>query len=348
LQLGIAEGLGQWSRVDEILPRVPGADTIPELLLVAARRDERAARWAAAAARYRRLAALPGVRAPLRAAAAVRLAVVSERWDRPDSVAVAWRRAAQALPDLADWFALHRAEFESDTALAFASVVSPRTPGAAERVDDFVARRRLDAGNIRGALDLFLRRGRLLDAARAELALGLRRSARQRADSMLLADPTRPAALLAATFLTESFDSLAPVEWIGVARAYRARGDPTAAERYARRAITKRDTSVTVWLELAAAASDRGRVQAALAALDSAEARLGRRTARRAVPTVVARARVQVLGADDQWDVADSLVARLVRTSPGDSNVAAAVLSQTLWKVSFRKTQLSLLVSMAD
>lgn len=323
LRLRIAEGLEQWSQVDEILARVRGADTIPDVLAVAARQDERGERWAAAAARYRRLAALAGTKPALRASAAVRLAVAFEKLALPDSAAAAWRRAAQALPDLADWFAPHRAEFEPDTTLAFASVAGMRSPGAAENADDFVARRRVAAGNLGGALELYLRHGRLLDAARLEMILGRDDVARRRVVA-LLADPSRPVALLAANFLVAQFAAPTADEFLMIARAYRARGDLMSAERYVRRAIEPRDTSLTAWLELAAIAAARHRTLAARAALDSAGALLRRRPGPSA--GALARASVQVLGSEDKWDEADSLVARLARDDPGDSIVAAAAL----------------------
>ena len=323
LRLRIAEGLEQWPQVDEILTRVRGADTIPDLLAIAARQDERQERWAAAEARYRRLTALAGAKPALRATAAVRLAVALEKLALPDSAAAAWRRAAQALPDLSDWFALHRAESEPDTSLAFASVAGMKSPGAEESADDFVALRRVAAGNLRGALDVYLRRGRLLDAARLEMMLGRDDVARRRVDA-LLADPSRAVALLAANFIVAQFAAPTADELLGIARAYRARGDLTSAERYVRRALEPRDSSIAAWLELAGIAAARHRTMVARAALDSAGMLLLRRPGTTA--GLLARASVQVLGSEDRWDEADSLVARLAREDPGDSTVAASAL----------------------
>jgi soluble lytic murein transglycosylase len=325
LQLRVAVGMGQWSRVDEILGRVRAIDTIPDILAIAARQDERAERWPSAAARYRRLAAASDASLATRATATVRLAIVLGRLGPPDSAAAAWRRSAQALPEIADWLALERAELESDTALAFATVAVARTPGAGARADDLVARRREAAGNIRGALEVYLRRGRPLDAARVELSLGNRGPARQLADSVLVTDPTKAAALLAANLLNERFGALLPVELIGIARAYRARGDPQTAERYARRALGRPEARAVAWLELAAIRSDRRQFRAALDALDSAET--WQRRLQVPVVTQIARARVQALGSSDRWEQADTLAARLARTYPGDTDVAAAVLT---------------------
>ena len=258
LRLRIAEGLQRWPEVDTVLARAQGVDTIPELLAGAARQAERSEHWATAAARYRRLESLPSARPVVRAAAAVRLAVAEERLALRDSAAAAWRRAAHALPDLADWFALQRAEFEADTAAAFASVAVVRSPGAAETADDFVARRRIEAGNMRGALELYLRRGRVLDAARVEVMLGKDDVARRRADA-LLADPSRPVALLAANFLVAQLGTPTPDELLGIARAFRARGDLLSAERYLRRATAPADAGVAAWLELASVAAARHR-----------------------------------------------------------------------------------------
>lgn len=232
----IAEGMGRWERVDELLRRAQGGDSLPELLALGARADERAERYAAAQAKYRRLLALPATPAPLRSVAAVRLALTLERQGRGDSAATAWRRAAQAVPELADWFALHRAQFERDTVLAFAAVSGSRTPGAAQRADLLIARRRAAGGNLRGALEVYQRLARPLDIARIEFALGHRRAARQRADSILFADPTRAAALLAVSFLTQRWNTLSLREYLAMSRAYRARDDLDAAERAARRA----------------------------------------------------------------------------------------------------------------
>jgi soluble lytic murein transglycosylase len=324
LRLRIAEGLEQWSQVDEILSRVRGSDTIPDLLATAARQDERSERWVSAAARYRRLTESSRAKPALRATAAVRLAVVFERLSLPDSAAAAWRRAAQALPDLSDWFAVHRAEFELDTSLAFASVAAMRSPGAVQSADDFIARRRLAAGNPQGALDLYLRHGRLLDAARVEMMLGRSDLARRRVDRLLATDPSKPVALLAANFIVAEFAAPTAGEWLDIARAYRARGDLMSAELYARRAAERRDGGLSAWLETAGIAAARHRAAAALEALDSARALVRRQPG---VPAgVLARASVQVLGSSDRWEEADSLVARLARANPGDSTVAAAVL----------------------
>ncbi len=324
LQLRIADGLGLSGGADEILARVRGFDTIPQLLAIAAAEDERAGRWTAATARYRRLAALPHAGPALVATATVRLAVMGERRGLRDSAAAAWRRAAQALPEVADWFALRRAELEEDTALAFASAADARTPGAAERADDLVARRREREGNFAGALALYLKRGRLLDAARVEIPLGRRPEARRLVDSLVLADPTQPVALLASNLLVERFGSLDATELAGVARAFRARGDYAAAERYARLAVARRDTGAVPWIELAAARAARHQFRTALATLDSAEATRRRRDA--APAPAIARSRVQVLGAADRWEDADDLAMRMARANPGDSDVAAALL----------------------
>jgi soluble lytic murein transglycosylase-like protein len=324
LRIRIAEGLQQWSQLETILARARGVDANPDLLAAAARQDERNERWASAAARYRRLAALAEARPALKASAAVRLAVAFERLALPDSAEAAWHRAAQALPDLSDWFALHRAEFEVDTSLAFASVAVMRSPGAAEGADDLLARRRLASGNPGGALAAYLRRGRLLDAARVEVLLGRGDVARGRVDGLLTADPGRPVALLAANFIAAQVAVPTADEWLGIARAYRARGDLLSAERYVRRALERRDTSLAAWLELAGIAAARHRTAAARDALDSARAVARRRPGTPA--TVLAPASVQVLGSADRWEEADSVVARLARANPGDSSVAAAVL----------------------
>ena len=324
LQVRIAEGLGLTAPVDGILARVPGADTLPEFLAIAARQDERAGRWAAAAARYRRLVARADAGPALTATGAVRLALVWERDGQRDSAAAAWRMAAQVVPEVADWFALRRAELEEDTALAFASARDVRTPGAAERGDDLVARLRERAGNLAGALEVFLRRGRPLDAARVEASLGHWEAARHLADSLLLTDATQPIALLTANLLVERFGTLTAAELVGIARAFRARGDRAAAERYARRAVARRDTSVGARIELAAVQAARRQYRAALVTLDSADAERRRRKEPHA--PAIARARVQVLGAADRWEEADSLAMRAARADPGDTDVAAALL----------------------
>ena len=324
LQIRIAEGLGVTAGVDGILARVAGADTIPDLMIVAARQDERAGRWRAAAARYRLLAERADAAPALVASAAVRLALVWERGGERDSAIAAWRRAAQVLPEVADWFALRRAALEEDTALAFAAARDARTPGAADAADDLVARGRERAGNLAGALDLFQRRGQALDAARVEAALGQWVPARHLADSVLLTDPTQPAALLAANLLAARFGSLAPGELIGISRAYRARGDRAAAERYARRAVAARDTSPAARIELATVQAARRQFRAALLTLDSAAAERRRRKA--APAAAIERTRVQVLGAADRWEAADSAAERLARAAPGDSDAAAALL----------------------
>ncbi len=171
---------------------------------------------------------------------------------------------------------------------------------------------------------MYLRRGRPLDAARAEAALGRWTEARRLVDSLLLSDPAQPIALLAANLLAERFSATTAQELLGVARAFRARGDRGTAERYARRALAQRDTSAAAWIELAAVRVARYQYRAALAVLDSAE--LERRRRHLPAATEVARARVQALGAADQWAEADSLAMLLARAAPGDSDVAAALL----------------------
>jgi soluble lytic murein transglycosylase len=322
LQLRIAEALGRSERVGRILAGLSSADTVPEIAAIAARHDERAGRWAAAATRYRRLSALPAATGLQRATAMVRLAIAEEKLRRPDAAAAAWRRAAAALPDLVDWFALRVAAAERDTTRAFALVAHMRTPGAAVARDTFMASRRLAAGNLGGALDLFRRRGLPLRAARVELALGQRLEARQLLDSVLGAEPVRPEAMDAAELLVTRFARLRPDELVSVSRAFRARGRPSTAVRYLRRALTARDTAVAVWLELARAESARSRVSAALAAVD----RAAHATARQPEPPAVSLVRVRVLAAAGRWRTAAALVARLVRAFPGDSDAAAAVL----------------------
>jgi soluble lytic murein transglycosylase len=317
-----AEGLREDATVEALLRRARGGDSLPEFVALAARADERAGRWALAERRYRRLVALEAAPEPMRAAAAVRLAVVLERAGARDSAVAAWRRAALALPEIADWFALRRAELTRDTAVAFAIISGAHSAATIQRARRFVGQRRLAAGAARAALDVFHTLQLPFDAARAELALGRRRAARARIDSVLLREAARPAGLLAATFLTEHFDSLGAGEYLAVARAYRAHRDPVAAERYARRALARgRRTDPEPWLLLASLATERGNHAAAVVALDSARGRAGRRAVTR-----VARARVEALAAAGRWPEADSLVRALVASHPGDSNVAATVL----------------------
>ncbi len=321
LHATIAEGLGQSARVDELLRRARGGDSLPDLLALGARTDERAERWRSAETRYRRLLELPVTPEPLRLAASVRLAIVLERQGLRDSAQAAWRRAALAAPEIADWFAIRRAALEPDTAVAFATVSGSRTPGAMRQAQLFIAGRRLSLGDRFGALDLYTRWGTSLDVARVEFAVGRSRLARARADSLLLADPTRPTAFLAATFLTERFDTLTLAENLAVSRAYRARNDLASAELYARRATQRSDTSVAARLELARILALRKQDVPALRAVDSAGARAGRRRA-----TIIAAARVQTLSLLGRQDEADTLLGQLVGIWRGDSSIARAVL----------------------
>ena len=321
LHARIRAGLERWADVDEVLRRARGADSVPEAVLLSANAAERLENWMAAESRYRRLADLPGTLPAMRAVGLVRRAIALRALGRIDSAEVAWRRAAQAVPEIADWFALHRAELERDTVLAFATAAGARTPGTRERADVFVAQRRVNAGNLAGALEVFRQLGRSLDIARVEWALGQRRTARLRADSLLLQDPAKPHALLAANFLVERFDSLSVRELAGISRAYRALRDLSSGERYLRRALERADTSVALWLELASLHAERRNQRAARVALDSAERRARRRGA-----SLVALGRVTVLAAVKEWEEADSLTARAVRMFPGDTNVAKAVM----------------------
>jgi len=323
IHVQIAEGLGRTARADDLLRRLRAADTTPADLAALARSDERAQHWAAAAARYRRILLSSTAGAEERTAASVRLALQFERLNARDSAIVAWRRAAQAVPDLADWFAIRRAGLEADTAVAFAAVGGSRTPGARARAETFIADRRLRAGNAAGALQIVRDQGRTLEVAHAEFALGRAREARAIADSILLQDPRRPDALLAATFLTERFDTLTLREAIAVSRAYRARGDQATAERFARRAVQRYDTSLTAWMETAYLQAEQKPVWLALRTVDSAAARAGVRRA-----TIVTAARVRVLMIADRMPEADTLLAQLIRAHHGDTSIARVVLER--------------------
>jgi len=324
LHLRIAEGLGQYSRIESLLSRVDWRDTLPDILAIAARQDERQLRWAAAAAKYRQLASLSGASAALRATAASRLPLALEHAGSPTAAAAAWRSAAVALPALADWFEVNLARGQGDTASAVAARAAAATPGVAQLADSLVARRREASGDVEGALAVYLRRGWALQAARAELALGRTSVARQRADSVLLFDPARPDAFEAAQLLAARFRRPTPSEVVGIARAYAARGRLAAAERWLRRAAIALDTSLASQLQLAAIRARARRFRAALAALDEAVRRRHQLAA--AEPPAVTRARAEILGAAGRWREAAALVARAAQASLGDSDVAAAIL----------------------
>ncbi len=319
----IAEGLGRWDAVDSLLRRASGGDSLPAFVALAARADEQGERWAAAADKYRRLLRLPRVDEPTRAAATVRLALNYERLGRFDSASAVWRRASQALPEIADWLALRRADHERDTVLAFATLAGMRSPGAERRAAVVLAERRLRAGNREGALEIFRRLTQPLDVARVEFMMGQRRTARARVDTLLFADPTRPVGFLAATFLTQRFDSLSQAEYLAVSRAYRARGDLRSAERWAAAATraSRRDTSIGAWIELATVLSARRNHGDALRAVDSAAARAGTRRA-----ALVGAARVRALLAADEADQADTLLSRLVRVHAPDTGLARVMV----------------------
>jgi len=324
----IAEGLNRFPESEAVLGRIRGTDSLPRVLMFAAAADERAERWRAAELKYRRVLARPGT-LPAWRAAAPRLAFVLERAGPRDSAVAAWRRAAQLYPEIADWFGIRRAALESDTMMAYAGLTGARTPGAARSGQLLVAARRAALGNLIGALVIYQRFGTPLDIARVEYALGRTRVARDRADSVLMIDALNrynPNGLLAATFLTQRFDSLTLTENILVSRAYRVRGDMRAAARFAREAVIRGrrlrpDTSVQGWLELARVAMDQHDLAAALHAIDSAGARAGRGRA-----GIIAAARVQALVAAGRLDAADSLLNQLSRAHPGDTAVARAIL----------------------
>jgi len=324
LHLRIAEGLGQYSRIDPLLGRIGGLDTIPEILAIAARQDERERRWAAAATKYRRLASLSGASAVLRATAGSRLPLALEHSGPPAAAAAAWRSAATALPAVADWFEFNLARGEGDTTSAVAALAAATTPGVAQLADSLVASRREASGDVAGALAVYLRRGWALQAARVELVLGRTALARQRADSVLLFDPARPDAFEAARLLAARFRRPTPPEVVGIARAYAARGRLAAAERWLQRAALPGDTSLALPLELAAVRSRGGRFGAALAVLDDAARRRHQLAA--AEPAPVTRARAEILAGAGRWREAAALVVRAAQASPGDSDVAAAVL----------------------
>ena len=326
LHARILAGLGRWAEVEEVLRRVRRADTLPQAVALMAQAAEERQDWVAAEAGYRRLAATPAAPPVLRIPALVRRALALEMLGRPDSAGAAWRRAAQGLPEIADWLAVLRARLERDTALAFASVADSRSPGAALRAGLLVAQRRLDAGNPAGALDVYRRLNRPVDMARVEFLLGDRRTARLRADSVLFVDPTRPQALLAANLLAAQPDTLSVAELAGTARVYRALNDLRAAERPLRLALERSDTSLALWLDLSALLAERRDRKGALAAADSAE-RHARRVS--APPGSLARvgvARVAAQVAARAWETGDTLLTQMVARYPGDTSVARAVL----------------------
>ena len=319
----IDTGLGHWKEAGEVLRRVRRGDTPPDAVALAAFAAEHLEHWGEAEAGFRRVTELPATAAELRGRALVHRAFALEALGRLDSARVTWRRAAQALPEIADWFALRRAALESDTTVVVALASAARSPGAAQRTDAYVAQRRLAAGNATGALDLYRRWGRSLDIARIEYAIGPRRTARLRADSVLLLDPTKPQALLAANLLREQHDTLTVREEAGVARVYRVLNDLAAAEHSLRRAVARADTSIALWLELAALRSERRDLRGALAAVDSAD-----RHARRLGTPRVAAARVAAYATAKEYERADTLLRPLVEHFPLDSSVARAVLLQ--------------------
>jgi tetratricopeptide (TPR) repeat protein len=163
LHARIDTGLGRWKEAGDVLRRVRGRDTLPEAVALAAFAAGRLEQWGEAEAGFRRVAELAGTSAELRGRALVHRALALGALGRHDSAGVAWRRAAQALPEVADWLALRRAALEPDTTLVMALVSAVRSPGAAQRADVYVAQRRLAAGNATGALDLYRRWGQSLD-----------------------------------------------------------------------------------------------------------------------------------------------------------------------------------------
>jgi soluble lytic murein transglycosylase len=93
-----------------------------------------------------------------------------------------------------------------------------------------------------------------------------------------------------------------------------------------RLALQRADTSLALWLELSSLLAERRDRRGALAAADSAE-RHARRVS--APPGSLARvgvARVAGLVAAREWEVADTLAARLAARFPGDTSVARAQL----------------------
>ena len=327
----IAEGLERYADVDALLRRARGGDTTRSWLLLAGRAAERAERWSDAAARYRRVLELGDPTSEGRDArlASARLAFVLERFGSRDSAIAAWRRAAQFSPEIADWIALRRAALERDTAIAFAALSAPRTPGAEQQSQLFIAGRLASLGNREAALAIYQRYGRPLDVAREEFALGRRATARARADTMLFRDPAhpyRPDAILAATFLSERFNPLSLQENVAASIAYRTRRDFRGAEQFAAAAVRegkrlRPDTSISGWLELARVQSGRRNLLAALRSIDSANARSRGRA------PLIGVARLQAIAEGEYRDRAAMLLDQLVRAHPGDTTIARAVLN---------------------
>ncbi len=325
----IEEGLGHFTAEDALLARARGGDSSVAFLLLAARADERSERWKAAELKYRRVLALPESRGDARPAAP-RLAFVLEREGLRDSAAAAWRRAAQAYPEIADWFAIRRSGIETDTAIAFAAVSGSRTPGAMRAGLLQVAQARFDRGNLAGALELFQRWGKPLDVARVQFAMGHKPLARAIADSVLFrpaANLIDPNPILAATFLAEHFAPLTLAEDLAASEVYRVRGDHTASARLARDATAlvkklRTDSAMYPWLQLARIATERRDLAGAQRAIDSVAAHGGRDKA-----GLLGAARALALAAADRCVQGDTLLAQLSRSVPGDTSVARALLA---------------------
>ncbi|HWO89820.1 MAG TPA: hypothetical protein VNL98_11810, partial [Gemmatimonadales bacterium] len=161
------ESMGNDAALAELLARVQGGDSVPELLAIVARHEARQGRWAQALSAWRRVLALSTAPA-LREEALVRQAVAFGALGRADSARAAWSRAAQALPGIADWLLLRQAEFEDDTIVAFGIMAGMRTPGARTHALERIARRRQSEGNLGGALAAWDQLKRPLDMARVE------------------------------------------------------------------------------------------------------------------------------------------------------------------------------------
>lgn len=313
------EGMANDAAIAELLGRVRGGDSMPELAVLVARHEFRQGRWAQALAAWRRVYSMATADS-LRQEALVRQAEAFAASGRADSARRAWSRAAQVSPGVSDWLLLRYAELEPDTVVAFGIMAGMRTPGARSHALALVARRRQEAGNLGGALEVWRQLNLPLEQARVELALGRNQQARRRADSVLFAETLRGPGLLAAQFL-DQFRDLTAEELLAMARAHRARGSRGTTEAYLRRAVERFDTSVQARLALARHLAEGGRAAEAIRLVDSAAALAGRRGAAR-----TAAARLEVLGLLGRYDEADTLMDAVSRAHARDTLVARAIL----------------------
>ncbi|HEU4558669.1 MAG TPA: lytic transglycosylase domain-containing protein [Longimicrobium sp.] len=247
-----AAGWDGWSHVRRLLdgrPWLAKEDGGAGLMLLA-QAEEASRDWSAAARAYRRYAEV--AEGSDRGVAYARLGAVLRKADRDTEAAAAFARAAEALPEVADWMAALRADALAGAGSGDVARVAPGGSSAARAVAARAeARWRTKQSDRSGAAARLLREAEALADVDPALAAELRvegarilvaskRGGEARGGLRAVAADTRVAPAVrsrAAALLTEVSGSLSADEESARAAAYEAAGKPGLAAKALRAAV---------------------------------------------------------------------------------------------------------------